>query len=300
VSEQELLDDLELLFLCGVHPFTPDVLIEVDVDGGRVWIRFADYFRRPLRLSPPEGLALLSAGSTLLAASGAGAAGHAHPGPEGALARAVSKLESVLGVDSEGAVEVELAPTPPGILETVRDASESRRKLEIDYYSFGRDGSSTRVVQPWLVFNAAGQWYLRGWCEMAGGERLFRVDRISRACALDDGFPPVDTAVASRTLFEPDASDPVIVLDLDPEARWVAEQYPAESVEEMGGGQVRVSLRTSNPAWLERLLLRAGPHATIVEGDPEVRRRAAARVLARYEQQRLDRAHHRHRKSDAI
>ena len=36
VEETELLDDLGLLFLCGVHPFTPDVLIDVDVDDGRV------------------------------------------------------------------------------------------------------------------------------------------------------------------------------------------------------------------------------------------------------------------------
>ncbi len=59
VTEQDLLDDLDLLFLCGVYPFTPDALIEVDVADGRVWIRFADYFRRPLRLTAPEGLALL-------------------------------------------------------------------------------------------------------------------------------------------------------------------------------------------------------------------------------------------------
>ncbi|MDQ1377721.1 MAG: proteasome accessory factor, partial [Acidimicrobiaceae bacterium] len=58
VTEQDLLDDLDLLFLCGVYPFTPDSLIEVDVADGRVWIRFADYFRRPLRLTAPEGLAL--------------------------------------------------------------------------------------------------------------------------------------------------------------------------------------------------------------------------------------------------
>ncbi|MST32331.1 WYL domain-containing protein, partial [Acidimicrobiaceae bacterium USS-CC1] len=84
VEEAELLADLDLLFLCGVYPFTPDTLIEVDVADGRVWIRFADYFRRPLRLTPGEGLALVAAGEALLAVPGAD--------PDGALAGALAKL----------------------------------------------------------------------------------------------------------------------------------------------------------------------------------------------------------------
>ena len=86
VREEELLEDLNLLFLCGIHPFTPDVLIDVDVADGRVWIRMADYFRRPLRLSPQEGLALVSAGTALLSVPGAD--------PDGALATALAKLET--------------------------------------------------------------------------------------------------------------------------------------------------------------------------------------------------------------
>ena len=58
VEEKELLDDLNLLFMCGLYPFTPDMLIDVTVADGRVWITMADYFRRPLRLNPQEGLAL--------------------------------------------------------------------------------------------------------------------------------------------------------------------------------------------------------------------------------------------------
>src|SRR5579872_3820006 len=31
VAEKDLIADLNLLFLCGVHPFTPDVLIDVNI-----------------------------------------------------------------------------------------------------------------------------------------------------------------------------------------------------------------------------------------------------------------------------
>ena len=54
-TEQELVEDLDLLFLCGLYPYTPDVLIETDIADGRVWIRYAEYFSRPLRLTPDEG-----------------------------------------------------------------------------------------------------------------------------------------------------------------------------------------------------------------------------------------------------
>jgi proteasome accessory factor C len=276
VSERDLMADLDLLFLCGVHPFTPDTLIEVDVADGRVWIRFADYFRRPLRLTAPEGLALL----------GAGAALDAIPGgvPDGALSRALAKLEDVLGMSRDEALDVTLGAAPPAVLEALRQASAGRHKVDVDYYSSGRDGRSRRVIHPWRVHNTAGQWYAAGWCELAGAERLFRVDRIRSAQVLDDTF---DTPEQSRPggvgdLYHPRPDDAVVVLDLAPSARWVAEQYPNEGVELRPDGRLRVRLRTGQRAWLERLLLRAGSETVVVEGDVAVRTGAAERILARY------------------
>jgi proteasome accessory factor C len=275
VSERELLADLDLLFLCGVHPFTPDTLIEVDVTGGRVWIRFADWFRRPLRLTAPEGLALVSAGAALQATPGAD--------PDGALGRALVKLETVLGVGADDALEVELGPVAQPILDLVSRAAAEHRQVELDYYSFGRDGRSVRVVHPWRVFNAQGQWYLSAWCTSATAERLFRVDRISAAHLRDDRFAPPPEAAPATAVYAPGRDDPTVVLDLDPPAHWVAEQYPNEGVEARPEGVLRVRLRTSQRAWLERLLLRAGRHARVVEGDTGVLPAAATRLLAAYE-----------------
>jgi proteasome accessory factor C len=275
VGEKELLEDLNLLFMCGVYPFTPDVLIDVDMDEGRVWIRMADYFRRPLRLSPQEGLALLSAGSGLLSVPGADA--------DGALATALAKLENVLGVGAEDGLDIELAQVTPTVLPVVRQATDHHQKVELDYYSFGRDGHSTRVVHPWRVFNANGQWYLSAWCELAVGERLFRVDRISRAEVLPVRFePPRGAPAGSTDIYHPGPDDPLVVLDLDPPAQWVAEQYPNEGVEVRPDGVLRVGLRTSQKAWLARLLLRGGPHIRVVEGDGTVAGEAAVQILDRY------------------
>lgn len=279
VTEKELVADLNLLFMCGVYPFTPDVLIEVDFSDGRVWIRMADYFRRPLRLNPQEGLALAAVARAFLDIPGATPNG----GSEGPLATALTKLETVLGVSADEALEVELGEVAPDTLDMVRRAAETGHKIRIEYYSFGRDGHSQRVVRPWRVFNSSSHWYLSGWCDMVEDERLFRVDRITTVEVLDDTFErPPGAATVPPAIFHPDPHDPLWVLDLAPGAHWIAEQYPHESVEARPGGILRVALRAQERAWMERLLLRAAPDVTVVQGDPGVGRRAAERILGRY------------------
>jgi predicted DNA-binding transcriptional regulator YafY len=272
-TEPQLVQDLELLFMCGLYPFTPDTLIEVTIEDDRVWIRYAGYFSRPLRLTPAEGLFLLAAGSTLLSVPGSD--------PEGTLARGLAKLGAALGVDPDEAVEVELGHAPPEVLVTLQRAAADHNQVEIDYYSYGRDAWARRVIDPHRVFNAGGQWYVDAWCHRAIGERVFRVDRMRGAELLGTTFEPRPEERAIQT-YSPRPDDPVVVLELDPEAQWVAEQYPNEGVEETGGGRRRVRLRVSERAWLERLLLRLGPRARVVEGDGSIGAGAAERVLARY------------------
>ncbi len=273
-TQDELVADLELLFLCGLHPYTPDMLIDVDIADGRVWIRYAEYFARPLRLTPAEGLALLASGRTVLAASGGD--------DDGPLGRGLDKLATAMGVDAGQAVEIELGLVADDLLRTLRTAAAASRQVEIDYYSFGRDERTSRVIDPYAVFSAGGQWYVSGWCHRVDDERLFRVDRIATATVLGSAFrPPVKAPELAA--YRPDAGDPRVTLDLEPPARWVVEQYPVEEVTELDGGRLRVTLVASQPAWLDRLLLRLGPQATVVEGDGGQVAGAARRLLVRYQ-----------------
>ncbi len=181
VSERELERDLELLPMCGLPPYTADRLIDVAVIDGGVEIRLAEYFERPLRLTPAEGLALLAAGRALLAVPGSDAAGP--------LATALAKLDDALGAPGGLAVDVGASDQ----LERLQDASASDERVEIDYYSFARDEMTTRIIDPWRVFHAFGTWYVAGWCHRVDGERLFRVDRVRAVRAR-----PVSTSTRPR------------------------------------------------------------------------------------------------------
>ena len=274
VTQAELLADVDLLQYCGVYPFTADVLMEVRLEDDRIWIQYADWFNRPLRLTPEEALTLVASGRTLLAVPG--------NDPEGPLARGLKKLADALEVDVDEAIDVHLGNVPAGMLETIRSASTAHRQVELDYYVYGRDARTRRVIEPWDVYAAEGAWYVQGWCHAAQGERLFRLDRIRAVSVLDATFEPPAELPPRRVFSGTPETTTRIVLELEPWARWVANQYPIEAVEELGEGRLRVTMLIDEQRWLERLLLKLGPGATMVEGDHAVRRRAAARVLARY------------------
>jgi proteasome accessory factor C len=272
ITVDQLDEDLALVLMIGVPPYSPgDYLdVEEEADGG-VTIRLADYFRRPLQLTPAEGLALLAAGRALLAVPGSD--------PEGPLATALTKLERALDLP-DLVVEVGAAQ----YLDEVRDAAARHDRLEIDYWSAGRDEVTTRRIDPAVVFFALGAWYTGAYCHRAGAERMFRVDRIRGLRATGEQFEDGATEIESGEVYNPSADDPSVTLRLAPAAAWVAEAYPTQSVTERSGGSLDVVLTVSEPAWLERLLLRLGPDVEVVE-PAELRSAggaAAQRVLARY------------------
>lgn len=288
MTRKQLLEDLQVVPLVGLPPYTPDTLIDVTIEGDRVWLRFADMFARPLRLTPEQGLALVAAGRAWAGLPGADA--------EGPLATALGKVAAVLGIDPEDAVSVAVAgDTRPDLLDLLRRAVADRRRVRIDYYGYGRDRRTTREVEPYAVFADEGAWYVRGHCHLAGGERLFRVDRINEADLLDAAFElpasergegPPGARRRAGEVFVAGPEVPRVTLDLGPTARWVVEAYPVDEVTEGADGWMRVRLAISARPWLERLLVRLGPDAVLVEADDDDLTTAgpdvARRILRRY------------------
>ncbi|MGH9075479.1 MAG: WYL domain-containing protein, partial [Acidimicrobiales bacterium] len=167
LGEGEVVELLELAACCGLPPYTPDQLMELIVSDGWVTANLGAHLSRPQRLTAAEGFTLAASARAILAVPGAD--------PDGALARALSKLEAVLG--SRLAVELD----EPPLLDVVRRAAVDGERLEMAYYAESRDELTHRMVDPWAVFVRDGHWYLDGWCHLAAGRRLFRVDRVRAA-----------------------------------------------------------------------------------------------------------------------
>jgi proteasome accessory factor C len=67
--------------------------------------------------------------------------------------------------------------------------------------------------------------------------------------------------------FEALRDAPLVTLALTPQAAWVAEYYPNESVTYADDGSAVLTMRVTDPAWLRGLLLRLGGAARVLEPE---------------------------------
>jgi proteasome accessory factor C len=260
IPEEDLVADLNLLFVSGVPPYGPGDLIDVQIEDGAVWIDMADYFARPLRISRSEALALYLQGTALLGTPGL---------PEAeALQGALEKLERELGPEAlgglAGRVEAAEGGRPAETLDLLIRAASEHERLEIEYYSASREETSVRRIDPEEVFSALGNWYVVAWDHQAEDERMFRADRIRSAEPTGERFEARGLAGAGRPLYTRSGEDIPVRLLLGPGARWVAEYYETESVKERAAGKLEVVLPTKQLAWVARLVVRLGGEVTVL------------------------------------
>ena len=198
---------------------------------------------------------MVAAASTLLSA----------PGTEtdGPLARGLAKLAAITGGAGE-AIDVDLGAAEPVMLASMREAADRSVQVEIEYYAFGKDELTHRTIEPDAVFSNGGQWYVRAYCHQAIDQRTFRIDRILTATVTERARSG-PSAVGAPTLFDRPGTTGDVTLDLQPGAHWVVEQYPIKSTTQRDDGVLRVVLAVTEFAWLDRLVLRLGPLATVLD-----------------------------------
>ena len=281
VTPAQVEADLALLFLCGTPGGYHGDLIEAEWESGRVYLANADTINRPLRLGVDEALALIVGLRALAAVPGIG--------DRDAVVRALAKLEAATGSASAGTARVQVlidAEASGEHIAASNQALAAHRRVHLRYLVPGRDESTERDVDPMRLISFDAHWYLEGWCHRAEDVRLFRLDRIEALAILDeDGTPPAiaEPRDLDSGVFTPRADDQLVRLALGPEAVWVSDYYPVESIERTPDGGAVIDLRTADTAWLRRLMWQLGSQATVLEPGQlsrEVERGARAALEA--------------------
>ncbi|MFI5954255.1 helix-turn-helix transcriptional regulator [Cryptosporangium sp. NPDC051539] len=285
VSERQLRDDLQLLFVCGLPGYGPGDLIDMSLDDDTVTLTYHAELDRPLRLTADEALALIVALRALAET----------PGVDGAaVGSALAKVESAAGEAGRSARQVAVTGgyEDTGVAGRVRGALERGRALKIVYYTAGRDATSERVIDPMRLLVVDGRAYVEAWCRRAEAVRMFRIDRIDALEELPEPSVPARGIasdgsafrLADGTVFEPPPDSPLITLRVGLGSRWITEYYPCDDVRPEPGSTWLVTLRASDLEWARRLAMGLGEDAEVV-GPPELAelvRSEARAALAAY------------------
>ena len=165
VSEEELLSDLQALWMCGENRFD---LIDLEFESGFVSIRNAHTLNRVRTFSQQEVVSILL-GLDILRQDLSGM------GPE--LIKLLDQVKVKIGAGTERLIAASAGIS--GVLNAqIHKALKERSALEIEYHSAAEDKVSKRIIEPLEESVRDGRPVLLAYCHSAKGRRSFRVDRI--------------------------------------------------------------------------------------------------------------------------
>jgi len=175
------------------------------------------------------------------------------------------------------------APDPEVTAVLVR-ASAARRRVRVTYRMREQ---LLMELDPWAVSVWRGRWYLLAWSHTSGARRVLRVDRVTTAVVLDEGFSP------------PDELDPIAAIEDQMSIGWrydveVVVDAPVDAVarflprslgrlEALDGGRTRLVGSTDEPHWYAR-------HLTAIQAPYRILSPTEVRDAARDLAKRLTRA----------
>lgn len=179
VSESQLLEDLNTLWMCGLPGYTPLELIDLSFDSGYVTIWNAETLQQPRSLSRDEALTLVL---------GLGYLSDEIEGTDAKLSSAlgglIAKLTESFGTASPSKVHAG-AGTSAVIRGSIDRAVSDRSVVVISYHSMARDVVTERIVHPLELRTEDEIEYLFAYCESSEGYRTFRLDRILSIASTD-------------------------------------------------------------------------------------------------------------------
>jgi len=267
---QQVQTDIRTLTVLGDDPEADWLLsLQVTQEGDRVELWCGGPFRRPIRFTPDELLAIQL-----------GLATEPDAVSDGLSDELAALLEAEPSKDDPPPYCLGAMDGDSGVIGLVQRAIHDYRKLEMVYAGEGDHEGTARVIQPHDLVSWEGRSYVIAWCEHREGWRNFRADRVIEACLATDTFEeredfvPMDDP-ASVFSAPDDGVDEVRVRFSPLIARWLLERYP-EAVQSDDGAAV-VTYQCADIGWIVRYVLQYGPEAEVIE--PEVYRGAMRRAV---------------------
>lgn len=258
ISEEQLISDLNLIWLCGLPGYSHLELIDVSYDSGTITIQNAQTIARPMRLGFDDGISLLLAIENLL---------NIVPSNDALVLNSLRrKILQVLKLNTESTSSEnleQLHPDESTVLPTIMQAlSNPKQLVDFQYYSATLDSSIGIQIIPQRFFVENGFTYLAALTWPSQQYSVFRVDRIERATLISSSaeFPDIDFAH-----LEIEKQTVEVTVEIASPAHWFIEKWGLTALRydptrERYVGQIHVF----NHSWLIRAALSLGGALEVV------------------------------------
>jgi predicted DNA-binding transcriptional regulator YafY len=206
----------------------------------------------------------------------------------------LDKLHGMLGASESESRElmkrVKIAspacrPVPSRWFELVGSALLKRQRIDMRYFTRGKQTESQRVVSPQRLIHYRNTWYLDAWCHASDGLRRFALDAVRHAKMLDARAKDVAMKTVQAELdggygiFSGKALQHATLHFNAEAAQWVAHEqwHPAQVLTTRPDGSLEMRLPYADATELAMDILRHGAQVKVL-APPALARLVAQRL----------------------
>lgn len=244
VSREEIIKDLNLLFLCGLPGYTPLELIDISFDDDYVVVKDPQNLAQPRNLSEAEALIVriaLAAMENLIAA-------------DSPKRKAVSDLRERLNnlfsnQIPKDAIFVDISKANLH-LQILEKSIAENQVVEIEYLNITKDQRSTRIVLPLSIAKEGDKATLSAFCKKSGAVRKFQLANML-------SIKESNETITFDTKETVESASGEVDLRIDTEDSWFLANYSDDlKWMENGKGLEKIyRIEVFQPQWLVRSVL---------------------------------------------
>jgi proteasome accessory factor C len=175
VSRDELIKDLNLLFMCGLPGYTPLELIDLSFEDGTVEVRDPQNLSLPRNFTESEALALRISLAALEEQTP-----KSHPSYPVIQSLRHKLANSFVSEIPEAAIDF-VADREAIVIDAINKALDQEMDLQIEYLNSVRDSVTVREITPLSLSISKNQTLLLSYCHTAQGDRSFNARFIQSA-----------------------------------------------------------------------------------------------------------------------
>lgn len=261
ISRDEVLKDLNLLFLCGLPGYTPLELIDISFDEESVVIRDPQNLAAPRNLNESEAL---------IARIALAALEESTPKTSAAYLQIIALREKIAKAFSSSIPASAITFTldkERATLEAIESAIKQELDLEMTYNNVTKDSSSKRSITPISIIAEDKRTLVSAYCHSAKALRTFNLAQISEVSTKERS-----TRTDLERLEDSRGSSAEVVIKSE-DSRFLSEN--ASSLKELSKSCYQIDI--FQPEWIVRSVL-AGADSLELAKPLELRAEIAERA----------------------